>query len=167
MAGNFDGDDRTYIYWQSVVVNVHFLLFSHFRNSSNCHRNGTTDKSCTLSSSYEWQNIHVDVRKNENLKMYIAFTKEFLKWENNKKCTFTTKSDEFKPIINTRNTFEGIWNYTTRIVFVLDIIYLNIMCIITLSTVKFLSFIITDCQYMYVRSSPSKFPAIINIAADG
>ena len=57
------------------VVDVHFLLFSHFRNSRNCHRNGTTDKSCTLSSSYEWQNIHVDVRKNENLKMYIAFTK--------------------------------------------------------------------------------------------
>lgn len=42
----------------------------------------------------------------------------------------------------------------------------EIKVVTTLSTVKFLSFIITDCQYMYVRSSPSKFPAIIIIAAD-
>ena len=36
----------------------------------------------------------------------------------------------------------------------------EIKVVTTLSTVKFLSFI------MYVRSSPSKFPAIIIIAAD-
>lgn len=55
-----------------------FLLYYHFRNSSNCHRNGTTDsKSCTFFlSSYEWQKVYMLMSTRMNPQDVYCFFKQ-------------------------------------------------------------------------------------------